>query len=132
MTTSFISYEDNKIYSQKEIVDYINPNQRIYYLNDTEESAFFNENTWQVKPDSIYNESSVINFANNESYLKDTVVRYEGRLWKANNNLFSGIAVPSINDNNWQEITLTEIDLFSNQNKFFTFTNEPNKIYIII
>ena len=53
------------LYSEKDIVEFVNPNQRIYFNNNTGESSFFNQNTWQVKAESRYNESSVIDFATN-------------------------------------------------------------------
>jgi hypothetical protein len=124
---TILNYNDTTTYSEKQIVDYINPNQRIYYRNVTDESSSFNLNTWQARAESIYNESSVIDFVLEESYLKGTVVKYQGRLWKANDNLFSGTSYPS-STSGWEEITLTELDLYSNQNNFFTFSNESPSI----
>jgi len=124
---SISNYDNDIVYTQKQIVDYINPNQRIYYRNVDGEAANFNINTWQVRAESIYNESSVVDFAPNESYIKNTIVDYNENLWQATTNLFSGSNVPSDNNSKWKKITLTDIDLYSEQNNFYTFTNKgPN------
>lgn len=121
-----IEYENDKTYSINEIVEYINPNKRIYYRNETDQSSNFDIKTWSLKPNSIYNDSDLIDFKINESYFVDDKVIYQNSVWKALQTNFN--ITPGTCNLIWQDEPLTENNLISSDNKFYTFTNNGASI----
>ena len=121
-----IEYDNDRTYNINEIVEYINPNRRIYYRNETNQAGNFDIKTWSLKPDSIYNDSDLIDFTTNESYFVDDKVLYQNSIWKALQTNFN--TTPGTCNLIWQEEILTENNLISSDNKFYTFTNNGASI----
>ena len=114
------NYDENDTYNFNNVVDFINPNQRIYYRNDTEGDSEFDINTWEERADTIYNDSSIIDFAPNESYYINTNVNYNNKLWKALKTNFN--VTPGTDSKTWKEVNLTENLLTSKKDFFFTYS----------
>jgi hypothetical protein len=124
---NFELYDNNKIYTINDVVEYISPDERIYYQNNSDNNLIFdiNNTAWDVKSKSIFPESSILFYSTLQKFKSGDIIKYDNKLWQA---LTDNLNITPVEGNNWKQLFLNDDILISNKGRFFTYSYQGNGI----
>lgn len=120
------TYSIDDEYSKGDVLEFTNPNERVYYLNTSSDNTTYsqNGNSWQQVASSIYNQDPAVNFSFGDSYLKNDGVIYEGKYYTAKSNNIN--ILPGMSTYWTEQDFSSQNDLVSNQNYFYSFSEKED------
>ena len=127
-----IPYELDKSYNKFDLVTFMNTKNKVYFRNDLEVSSNFDSNTWKPVTFSSYPEVNYSEYNNSYIYIKDSIVKFENKLWKALKNINSppGYPPPDPPDSSdWKEVIIEGV-MESYKFDFYTLSGnlEPDTL----